>query len=118
MAKVVKDDSNCHIHDLAIKEMEMEIETLQRHHANYKKDIDSLFTVMQDFKVSLVKIDNKLENLGDVQSRLRKVEDKSIFIDFLNKLSWLAVGALIAGFISQSFVATKEKHDYSIIKDK
>jgi GTP1/Obg family GTP-binding protein len=99
----------CHEHDLAIQKLEGRMETIERHHKYYRENIDELFTFVQDVKISLVKIENAIDKNKDLPERMRKQEDKSIFLEIVEKIAWIAVGALVAGYISQTYIAPKAK---------
>jgi len=112
-------NDECLKHALEINNLKHVTEALTRHHNMYKNDIDNLFAFMQDFKVSLVKIENNIEKNIDTPNRLRKLEDKSMFLDVLNKLAWIGVGALVSLYITQSFkqeITRKNKNITEISK--
>jgi len=106
-----KPDSTCHEHDLKIQQVENKIERLQDHHKHYRENIDELFTFVQDVKLSLVKIENAIDKTKDIPERIRKLEDKSLFLEIIEKVAWIAVGALVAGYVGQTYIAPKEKYN-------
>lgn len=59
-----------------------------------------------------VKIFN--EKFKDLPDKVRKLEDKSIFMQVFEKLAWIAVGALIVSMVNQKFIAPKEEKTYGI----
>lgn len=85
-----------------------QIETIERHHNKYTKDFDTLFAFMQDFKVSLIRIENSIEKTSDLPEKVRKLEDKSVVIDLLKIAIGIAIGALISGYVGQNLIPSRE----------
>jgi hypothetical protein len=106
-----KPETVCHEHDLKIQQVENRIQRIEDHHKYFRDNIDELFVFVQDVRISLVKIENAIDKNKDLPERMRKQEDKSIFLVIVEKAAWLAIGALIAGYVSQGFIMPKNKYN-------
>jgi hypothetical protein len=118
MEKVVKEDSNCHVHDLAIQKLESKMEVLERHHNFYKEKFGGIELSLEELKYFSINTNNHLENFKDIPDRLRKQEDKAVIYDLIKVGLGIILGLLITGYINRVFIAPKESHDYSIVKNK
>lgn len=110
--------SDCLEHTLEINNLKKDMEMILRHHNKFSKAVDDFEIMKGDFRVSIIKLENSLSKIIDIPDKVRKLEDKSLFVDVLNKLAWIGIGAFIAVLVNQNFVATREKHEYSVEKSK
>ena len=53
----------------------------------------------------------------EVLEAVRKLEDRSLISQFLEKFLWLGVGAFITVLVHQNYIAVNTKQDYSIAKE-
>ncbi len=112
---VKRTPENCTEHTIEINNLKKDMETVLRHEKKFSDSIDLLEITIADLNLT-VKIFN--DKLKDLPEKVRKLEDKYIFVDVLNKLAWIGIGAFIAVLVNQNFVATRDKHDYSVEKHK
>jgi len=98
--------------------LQMKVETIERHHAHFRSQFDELFVFMQDFKVSLVRIENNIEKTADLPERVRKIEDKGILTEVIKVGIGIAIGALISGYANQNLVPTREKNEFKTEQTK
>ena len=87
------------------------MESVLRHEKKFSDSIDLLEITIADLNLT-VKIFN--EKFKDLPDKVRKLEDKSIFMQVFEKLAWIAVGALIVSMVNQKFIAPKEEKTYGI----
>jgi len=118
MAKERTSPQSCVEHTLEINNLKKDMETVLRHEKKFNDSIDNLELMMGDIKTSILMLKNSIEKNNDTPDRLRKLEDKSIFIDVLNKIAWIGIGALIAVMINQNFDAVREKREYNVERTK
>lgn len=82
------------------------MESVLRHEKKFSDSIDLLEITIADLNLT-VKIFN--EKFKDLPDKVRKLEDKSIFMQVFEKLAWIAVRTLIVSMVNQKFIAPKEK---------
>lgn len=109
-----KAESTCHDHDLAIQKLESKMEVLDRHHGYYKEKFGGIELMLEELKYFSINTNNSIDHFKDIPDRVRKLEDKSIFMQVFEKLAWIAVGALIVSMVNQKFIAPKEEKTYGI----
>lgn len=108
--------SDCVEHSLEIQNLKKDMESVLRHEKKFTDSIDRFELVIADLNLTIKLLQPKVVDLPE---RVRKLEDKSLIIDFVNKLAWLIIGALIASYAGQIvFPSTKERSDYKIEKSK
>lgn len=94
--------------------LQMKVERIEQHHAKYSQNFDELFIFMQDFKVTLVRIENSIEKTADLPEKVRKLEDKSVVFDLIKIAIGIAIGAIITGYVSQNLAPIREKEGYNL----
>lgn len=103
--------SDCAEHTKDIISLKKDMESVLRHEKKFSDSIDLLEITIADLNLT-VKIFN--EKFKDLPDKVRKLEDKSIFMQVFEKLAWIAVGALIVSMVNQKFIAPKEEKTYGI----
>lgn len=104
---------NCIEHEISIAEMKKDIAQIKGHELKYSKIFDSLDLAVRDLNVSIIKINAKLDSFDDVQTKIRKLEDKTILNGFVEKIFWFAVGAFITVSVNQNYIANRnDKKNY------
>lgn len=101
----------CEEHTKDIILLKKDMESVLRHEKKFSDSIDLLEITIADLNLT-VKIFN--EKFKDLPDKVRKLEDKSIFMQVFEKLAWIAVGALIVSMVNQKFIAPKEEKMYGI----
>lgn len=102
---------SCTQHMIEINNLKKDMESVLRHEKKFSDSIDLLEITIADLNLT-VKIFN--EKFKDLPDKVRKLEDKSIFMQVFEKLAWIAVGALIVSMVNQKFIAPKEEKTYGI----
>jgi len=102
---------SCTQHTIEINNLKKDMESVLRHEKKFSDSIDLLEITIADLNLT-VKIFN--EKFKDLPDKVRKLEDKSIFMQVFEKLAWIAVGALIVSMVNQKFIAPKEEKTYGI----
>lgn len=103
--------SDCAEHAKDIISLKKDMESVLKHEKKFSDSIDLLEITIADLNLT-VKIFN--EKFKDLPDKVRKLEDRSIFMQVFEKLAWIAVGALIVSMVNQKFIATKEEKTYGI----
>lgn len=91
---MAKDECNLHSTDIAI--LKKEVEDLKNHN-----------------KEAIVIIETGFKELN---AKVRKLEDRSLIGQFLEKILWLAAGAFITVLVNQNYIAVNNKDDYRVEK--
>ena len=102
---------SCTQHTIEINNLKKDMESVLRHEKKFSDSIDLLGITIADLNLT-VKIFN--EKFKDLPDKVRKLEDKSIFMQVFEKLAWIAVGALIVSMVNQKIIAPKEEKTYGI----
>jgi len=97
-----------------VTKLKEQMEEKHRHDNKFEKAIDSLDMAIRDINVSVLKINSTLDSFKELPDKVRKLEDKSIFMQVFEKLAWIAVGALIVSMVNQKIIAPKEEKTYGI----
>ena len=77
-----------------------------------KQDVENLKTRTDDVLDAIEK------GFKELNAKVRKLEDRSLIGQFLEKFLWLAVGAFITVVVHQSYIAINNKQDYKIEKQQ
>jgi hypothetical protein len=109
------ENHNCISNILEINTVKNDVQSLKNHEKKFNDSIDRFELVIADLNLT-VKIFN--EKFKDLPEKVRKLEDRSILSQAIERLVWITVGALAVSFVNQNFVATNKKNEYSIQKDK
>ena len=105
---------NCTEHTIEINDLKKDMNTRIRHEENLSKAISNIEELVDRLNETTFKINLSLEHFKDIPDKVRKLEDRSIFMQVFEKFAWIAVGALTVALINQNLVATREKQDYQI----
>lgn len=96
--------------------MKKDIARLQAHEFKIVDAIDKFELTSVDLKVSNINIENDIKRLVEGTKNIRKLEDRSLLGDIIEKVLWIAIGAFVTIIIHQNYIATREKKDYKIEK--
>jgi len=116
---IKRPQSDCVEHTLEINNLKKDMESVLRHEKKFNDSIDNLELIIADLKLTISLFNEKFK---DLPVKVRALEDKENSKSKLNevaeKLAWILVGGLIAAFIHQNFVATKETPQYKVQSEK
>jgi len=110
--------TSCEDHNVAIELLKKDMEAKTRHDSKFSKAIEDFDMAIKDLNVSIVKINATLEHFKDTESRLRKLEDKSIVVELVKNLGWVILTILLTAYLGQFFIATKEEKGYNLESNK
>jgi len=80
--------------------------------AEIKKDVEHL-------KEHSDKVINVIETgFKELNEKVRKLEDRSVIGQFLEKFMWLGIGAFVTILVHQNYIAVSNKQEYKIEKQK
>jgi len=111
---VKRPQSDCVEHTIEINKIKSDMERVKDHELKFNRTIERVEGKVDLLSDTTLNINATLLHLKDIPERLRKLEDKSIFLQVFEKFAWIAVGALTVAFINQNFIATREKQEYQI----
>jgi len=111
---IKRPQSECVEHTIEINKIKNDMERVKDHELKFNRTIDRVESSITLLNDSVIKINLALEHFKDMPDKVRKLEDKSIFLQVFEKFAWIAVGALTVAFINQNFIATREKQEYKI----
>jgi hypothetical protein len=100
---------------LEINDLKKDMETVMRHEKKFNDSIDNLELASADLRTTITLFSQQMKELP---SRVRALEDKSIITETLKIGGWFIVGAFVYAFANNLYEATKEKNQYSIQKNK
>ena len=109
--------NNCTEHEVSIAEMKKDIAQIKGHELKYSKIFDSIDMAIRDLNVSIIKINAKLDLYDDVNDKIRKLEDRTIFSGIIEKFFWFAVGAFITVAVHQNYIATRDEKTFKQTKE-
>jgi len=65
------------------------------------------------------KVINVIETgFKELNEKVRKLEDRSVIGQFLEKFMWLGIGAFVTILVHQNYIAVSNKQEYKIEKQK
>jgi len=90
-------------------------------------------TIQNDHSVRIAEITKDVEHLKEhsdkvinvietgfkeLNEKVRKLEDRSVIGQFLEKFMWLGIGAFVTILVHQNYIAVSNKQEYKIEKQK
>lgn len=113
-------------HLLEVSNMKKDIAQIQENEHKTSALLDRFSSGIEQFNLSVVEINNTIEHFTTLPDKVRKLEDKSILQDLVEKIIWMIVGAFVAVVVADNYKEIKklergiaiEKQLYIIPKDE
>lgn len=103
-------NSNVSERTLTCMEHTFDINTLKKDMIQRKDNETKLSAALEklsatdtEFNISLLKINNSLTLLAPLTDKVRKLEDRTIIQDMVEKIIWMGMGVFISILINQNF---------------
>ena len=110
---------NCTEHTIEINGLKKDMERIKEHETKFNNTIQRVEEKVDLLSDTTLNINATLLHFKDIPERIRKLEDKNTENMIVEKVLWIAVGAFIAVFVHQNYIATtREKEKLTIEKSK
>ena len=102
-SKTIKPNTSCVEHDFDIHNIKKDMLQLKEDSTKLHGTLEKLAATDAEFNISLIKMNNVLTNLIPLTDKVRKLEDRTIIQDIIEKIIWMGVGVFISILINQNF---------------
>ena len=90
-------------HAVKIAEIKKDVEHLKEHNETVLETIEKGFKELK-------------ESSKELNEKVRKLEDRKLIGQFLEKFMWLGIGAFITVLVHENYIAISNKQEYKIEK--